>query len=200
MLFVDLITKNPAGLTDLRLRSQCEQNIVPDDLRHVAARPAGEPVQLLPARNPRALRPAQESLERAHVGPGHRALVVIPVEERHRDPAGGRHQRHGADLEERGGGAGQRLPAGTRGAAAAAHAGQQLPRLLAQDVAEQQQRQGGHEQEHHPVEEVQVAAGTIEDRRGEDLLPSRREQRHQAEAEVGLFVGKVQNSSELVHL
>lgn len=184
--------------TDLRLSSHAEQNIISV---LTDAGPTGQLVQ--PSLTPRAFVSTQKLVIGDHIEPGHRALIVAPVEQSHGDPAGRRHHRGHADLDEGRAGRGQLPPAAPRRSALGppAQTREQLPRLLTQDETQQQQSQSGHQQEHHAVDEVQLIAGTLEDRRGEDLLSSCCQQSHQPETQVALFVGDVQKRLKvLLHL
>lgn len=147
-------------VTDLRLSFQGEQNILSVILWYTASL-TGETVQLLLTLLLRRLISTQMLVESAHIGPGHRTLVVVPVQQGHSYPTEGRHQRCGADLAEDCPSAYQ-LPPSAQLGPVLAQTCQQLPRLLTQDVTQQQHSQSGHQQEHQAVDEVQLTAGTTE--------------------------------------
>ena len=182
--------------TDLRLSFQGKQDIRSVILRYTGIS-TGKPVQVLTRDLGVAF--STQMLDWTNLVPGHQTLIVVAVEQSHSNPGERCHQGCGVDLEEDCHGNSQPLTAAQIGPAMAQTC-QQLPRLLIQDVTQQQQSQTGYQQEHQTVYEVQLIAGTTEHHWGENLLPSCCQQGQQSKTKVGLFVGNVQNHPKLIHL
>ncbi|KAK1337963.1 hypothetical protein QTO34_001066, partial [Cnephaeus nilssonii] len=187
--------QTPALSAHLRLGLEVHQEVLHAGLLSLVA---GNQRQLLDANG---LILTQE--RRQDFAPAGRALVEGAPEQRHGHPGEGRDGGRPGQLRAHLGPAQPRVAAaGAAGAGALlAAAGEQAPGAGPQHVAQEEEHQRGHQQEHQPVGLVPGgAAGALEHGGGEDALPARGQQGHQAVAQrVAVLEVQVQDRLKLLH-